>query len=73
MTLPIGTLVAVLRAKGMVDVMVVASEYPLELRPANPWERFRFDFGSRHTGPREIPAACEALEAIEKAKERTHQ
>lgn len=66
--LPVGTLLEIVHGQGVTEIAVVICAKPLQLRKANPFERFQFMFKQRRTKAFEIGAAIEAVDAIEKAK-----
>lgn len=70
--IPIGSFVEVSRGKGMSDVYVVERENPLELREASIFDRARYDLQSRKIKVGEMAAACDAIEIINKAKQKAN-
>ena len=69
--IPVGTMVEVFRTKLVSEIAVVECSNPLILRRATALERFKCWFRTRKIKSGEIAAACEAIDAIDKAKERT--
>lgn len=68
--LPVGTYVEIVRTRLVSQVCIVTCSDPLILRPANPIERFRCWWLTRKVRAGEVAAASEAVEAIERAKEK---
>lgn len=68
--LPVGTFVEVSWGKGMSQVCVVERDRPLELREATPFERMRYHFQTVKCKRGELVAACDAIEVINKAKQK---
>lgn len=69
--IPVGTMVEVFRTKLVSEIAIVECSHPLILRRATAFERFRAYFKQRRMKAGEIAAACEAVEAIDKAREGT--
>ena len=69
--LPVGTMVEVYRTKIVSEIAVVECSNPLILRRATAFERFKCFFRHKRIKSGEIAAAVEAIDAIDKAKERT--
>lgn len=68
--LPVGTFVEILRTRLVSQVCIVTCSEPLILKPASPMDRFRYWWKSRAYKSCEMAAAQEAVNAIERAKEK---
>ena len=63
-----GTMMEILRGRGITEVAVVICSEPIMLRKATAWETYQYWFRSRRPVMGELAAGADAAEAIDKAK-----